>query len=73
MEMSMKRTRHKAKGPNHRRSPRPSASGYNESELARAVGVSPSTVHRVLAGERKPSAALARALVRAGVSPRRMP
>lgn len=52
---------------------RPSASGYNESELARAVGVSPSTVHRVLAGERKPSAALARALVRAGVSPRRMP
>ena len=57
-----------------RRSPRrPSASGYNESELARAVGVSPSTVHRVLAGERKPSAALARALVRAGVSPRRMP
>ena len=73
MEMSMKRTRHKAQGPNHRRSPRPSASGYNESELARAVGVSPSTVHRVLAGERKPSAALARALVRAGVSPRRMP
>ncbi|MBR4652299.1 MAG: helix-turn-helix transcriptional regulator [Kiritimatiellae bacterium] len=69
----MKRTRHKAQGPNHRRSPRPSASGYNESELARAVGVSPSTVHRVLAGERKPSAALARALVRAGVSPRRMP
>ena len=66
----MKRTRHKAQGPNHRRSPRPSASGYNESELARAVGVSPSTVHRVLAGERKP---LARALVRAGVSPRRMP
>ena len=52
---------------------KPSASGYNESELARAVGVSPSTVHRVLAGERKPSAALARALVRAGVSPRRMP
>jgi len=69
----MKRTRHQAQGPNHRRSPRPSASGYNESELARAVGVSPSTVHRVLAGERKPSAALARALVRAGVSPRRMP
>jgi len=69
----MKRTRHKAQGPNHPRSPRPSASGYNESELARAVGVSPSTVHRVLAGERKPSAALARALVRAGVSPRRMP
>ena len=69
----MKRTRRKAQGPNHRRSPRPSASGYNESELARAVGVSPSTVHRVLAGERKPSAALARALVRAGVSPRRMP
>ena len=69
----MKRTRHKAQGPNHRRSPRPSASGYNESELARAGGVSPSTVHRVLAGERKPSAALARALVRAGVSPRRMP
>ena len=69
----MKRTRHKAQGPNHRRSPRRSASGYNESELARAVGVSPSTVHRVLAGERKPSAALARALVRAGVSPRRMP
>ena len=56
-----------------RKSCRPSASGYNESELARAVGVSPSTVHRVLAGERKPSAALARALVRAGVSPRRMP
>ena len=56
-----------------RKSLRPSASGYNESELARAVGVSPSTVHRVLAGERKPSAALARALVRAGVSPRRMP
>ena len=56
-----------------RPSRRPSASGYNESELARAVGVSPSTVHRVLAGERKPSAALARALVRAGVSPRRMP
>ena len=55
------------------KSRRPSASGYNESELARAVGVSPSTVHRVLAGERKPSAALARALVRAGVSPRRMP
>ena len=69
----MKRTMHKAQGPNHRRSPRPSASGYNESELARAVGVSPSTVHRVLAGERKPSAALARALVRAGVSPRRIP
>ena len=69
----MKRTRHKAQGTNHRRSSRPSASGYNESELARAVGVSPSTVHRVLAGERKPSAALARALVRAGVSPRRMP
>ena len=56
-----------------RKSRRPSSSGYNESELARAVGVSPSTVHRVLAGERKPSAALARALVRAGVSPRRMP
>ena len=56
-----------------RKAHRPSASGYNESELARAVGVSPSTVHRVLAGERKPSAALARALVRAGVSPRRMP
>ena len=56
-----------------RKSRRPSASGYNESELARAVGVSPSPVHRVLAGERKPSAALARALVRAGVSPRRMP
>ena len=37
-----------------RKSRRPSASGYNESELARAVGVSPSTVHRVLAGERKP-------------------
>lgn len=55
------------------RKARRSASGYNESELARAVGVSPSTVHRVLAGERKPSAALARALVRAGVSPRRMP
>ena len=69
----MKRTRHKAQGPNHRPPTRPSASGYNESELARAVGVSPSTVHRVLAGERKPSAALARALVRAGVSPRRMP
>ena len=56
-----------------RKARRPSASGYNESELARAAGVSPSTVHRVLAGERKPSAALARALVRAGVSPRRMP
>lgn len=56
-----------------RKARRPSASGYNESELARAVGVSPSTVHRVLAGERRPSAALARALVRAGVSPRRMP
>ena len=55
------------------RKSRRSASGYNESELARTVGVSPSTVHRVLAGERKPSAALARALVRAGVSPRRMP
>jgi transcriptional regulator with XRE-family HTH domain len=61
------------KKPSARRSLRRSASGYNESELARAVGVSPSTVHRVLAGERKPSAALARALVRAGVSPRRMP
>jgi len=56
-----------------RKSLRPSASGYNESELARAVGVSPSTVHRILAGERKPSVALARALIRAGVSPRRMP
>ena len=69
----MKRTRHKAPGTKRRPPTRPSASGYNESALARAVGVSPSTVHRVLAGERKPSAALARALVRAGVSPRRMP
>lgn len=52
---------------------RRSASGYNESELARRAGVSASTVHRVLSGERRPSAALARALVRAGVSPRRLP
>ncbi len=46
---------------------RQSASGYNESQLARRCGVTPGTIHRVLTGERRPSAVLAGNLRRLGV------
>ena len=46
---------------------RASRSGYNESKLARRTGYSPSTIHRVLAGERPASIYLLRALRRCGV------
>lgn len=46
---------------------RQSASGYNESQLARRCGVTPGTIHRVLTGERRPGAVLAGNLRRLGV------
>ena len=46
---------------------RASRSGYNESKLARQTGYSPSTIHRVLAGERRASSRLCDALRRCGV------
>lgn len=46
---------------------RPSASGYNESQLARRCGVTAGTIHRILTGERRPGAALAVNLRRLGV------
>lgn len=52
---------------NKPRGARPSASGYNESQLARRCGVSAGTIHRVLTGERRPGAVLAGNLRRLGV------
>lgn len=46
---------------------RPSASGYNESLLARRCGVTAGTIHRVLTGERRAGVALANNLRRLGV------
>jgi len=53
---------------NKTRGVRPSASGFNESQLARRCGVTASTIHRVLAGERRPGATLSRNLRRLGVN-----
>lgn len=47
---------------------RPSASGYNESAIAREIGYSASTVHRVLSGERLAGPNLQRALSAIGVA-----
>lgn len=55
------------KATNEKRGVRASRSGYNESKLARRTGYSPSTIHRVLSGERPASAYLLRALRRCGV------
>lgn len=50
-----------------RASIRPSQSGYNESALARRLGVSASHLHRVLSGERSASARIVQGLKRLGV------
>lgn len=46
---------------------RKSRSGYNESLLARMTGYSPSTIHRVLSGERPASRNMLISLRRCGV------